>query len=163
MRLEPATVCIDFEAAMIGAIQEEFHNTRIRGCLFHFSQALWRKVQELGLAVRYKEDEAFNRLVRRAAALPLVPVNLVDEVWLMALNEVNDVEADRFKDYVTSTWVDGNVARFPIELWTQYDNIEGLRTNNHIEGWHSKLNRAIGRQHPNIFVLIELLKDEQRR
>ena len=92
MQFQPTTVCIDFEAAMIAAVQDIFHNARIRGCLFHFSQAIWRKVQELGLTIRYKEDEAFNRLVRRAAALPLVPPNEVDNVWLEALNEVFDNE-----------------------------------------------------------------------
>jgi hypothetical protein len=163
MQFQPHTVCIDFESAMIAAVQEVLNNARIRGCLFHFSQALWRKIQDLGLTIRYKEDQAFNRLVRRAAALPLVPPNLVHDVWMMALNEVADEEVDRFKDYVTTTWVDDIAARFPVELWSQYDNIAGMRTNNHLEGWHSKLNHAINRPHPNIFALIELLKEEQRR
>ena len=148
---------------MIAAVQEVLNNARIRGSLFHFSQALWRKVQDLGLPILYKEDQAFNRLVRRAAALPLVPLNQVHHVWMMALNEVADEEVDRFKDYVTTTWVDDIDARFPIELWSQYDNIAGIRTNNHLEGWHSKIDYAISRSHSNIFALIELLIEEQRR
>ena len=67
MQIQPHTVRIDFESAMIAAVQEVLNNARIRGCLFHFSQALWRK--------DLQEDQAFNRLVRRAAALPLVPLN----------------------------------------------------------------------------------------
>ena len=82
---------------------------------------------------------------------------------MMALNEVANEETDRFKDYVTTTWVDDIEACFSIELWSQYDNIAGIRTNNHLEGWHSKLNHAINRPHPNIFLLIELLKKEHRR
>ena len=73
------------------------------------------------------EDEAFNRMVRRAAALPLVPPHQVDDVWMMAMNEVDDEAAERFKDYVT--WIENMPARFPMELWTQYDNIDGIRTN----------------------------------
>ena len=116
MELQPQTICIDFEVAMIRSIHEVFPNARIRGCLFHFSQALWRKLQQLGLTLRYKEDDDFNRMVRRAAVLPLVPPNEVEEVWMMAMNEVEDEAAERFKDYVTTTWVDGMVARLPIEL-----------------------------------------------
>ena len=163
MQFSPQTICIDFEAAVITTIRHQFPNVRIRGCLFHYSQALWRKVQELGLSGRYKEDEAFNRLVRRASALPLVPRESVDEVWLEALNEVNDAGSAPFKDYVTSTWVDTMVAKFPVEIWTQDDNIDGVRTNNHLEGWHSTINRTLSRTHPNIFVLVEMLKEEQRR
>ena len=31
---------IDFESAVIAAIEEAFPNARIRGCLFHFSQVM---------------------------------------------------------------------------------------------------------------------------
>ena len=116
------------------------NNARIQGCLFHFSQVLQKKVQDLGLTILYKEDQAFNRLVHRAAALLLVPPNQVHHIWMMALNEVADAEVSRFKaevsrfkDYVTTTWADDIEARLPIELWSQYD-IAGIRTNNHLEG-----------------------------
>ena len=42
---------------------------------------------------------------------------------MMTLNEVADEEVYRFKDYVTTTWVDDIEVRFPIELWSQYDNV----------------------------------------
>jgi hypothetical protein len=48
-------------------------------------------------------------------------------------------------DYVTETWVEGS-----IQGWNQFDN-DGTRTTNHIEGWHSKVNKACQRSHPNIF------------
>jgi hypothetical protein len=163
MQFQPQTICIDFEIAVIKSIHEIFPYSRIRGCLFHFSQALWRKLQNLGLTLRYAEDENFNRLVRRAAALPLVPPHQVHDVWLAAMNEVNDEVAQPFIDYVTTTWVDDMEARFPIELWTQFDNIDGIRTNNHLEGWHSSINKLLSRPHPNIYALIEIFKAEQRR
>ena len=36
--------------------------------------------------------------------------------------------------------------------------MEGPKTNNHVEGWHNKINRAAGKAHPNIFELVELFK-----
>lgn len=159
----PQIVCIDFEMAMLRTLQRLFPNSRIRGCLFHYSQAIWRKVQSLGLTARYSDDDAFNRLVRRASALPLVPPQQVDDVWLQAMNEVDDDDdAQQFMDYVTTNWVDAFTATFPMEIWNQYDNIEGHRTNNHLESWHSVMNRQLNRPHPNIFALVELLKTEQQ-
>ena len=40
----------DFELALLQALELQFPNTQTLGCLFHFSQCLWRKVQSLGLA-----------------------------------------------------------------------------------------------------------------
>ncbi len=46
----------DFELAAIQAAENVFPQAHVKGCLFHFCQAIWRKTQELGLAVTYKED-----------------------------------------------------------------------------------------------------------
>ena len=146
---------------MLTTIQTVFPDCRLRGCLFHFTQAIWRHVQCLGLTKQYKEDSDFNRVVRRALALPLIPPNQVEDVWMKALNEVGDPQQIHFCDYVTETWVDPMIAKFPIEIWSQYTNIAGVRKNNHLEGWHGALNRELGHSHPNIFKLIETLRHEQ--
>jgi len=46
---------VDFEATVWEAIRAEFTDTTIKGCTFHFSQAIWRKVQEVGLEQDSKE------------------------------------------------------------------------------------------------------------
>lgn len=43
----------DFEAATWKALRERFSGYKIQGCLFHWEQAVFRKVQELGLQVSY--------------------------------------------------------------------------------------------------------------
>ena len=45
-------------------------------------------------------------------------------------------------------------------MWNHH-NTEGARTNNHAEGWHTKINRVAGKPHLNIFEVIELFKREQ--
>lgn len=48
-------ISIDFEQAVIKAIQDVFENeVAIQLCYFHLNQSIWRKVQELGLAIKYK-------------------------------------------------------------------------------------------------------------
>ena len=39
--------------------------------------------------------------------------------------------------------------------------MEGPKTNNHVEGWHKKINHAAGKTHPNIFELVDLFRTEQ--
>ena len=58
-------------------------------------------------------------------------------------------------DLNDSTWLNG---RFPIALWNHNVTI-GPRINNFVEGFHSKLNKAIGSPHPNTFKLINLFQN----
>ena len=64
-------------------------------------------------------------------------------------------------DYTTETWIDNLMALFPVEMWNHFENIDDYQTNNHIEAWHSVLNRELGRPRPNVYRLIEILKEAQ--
>ena len=56
------TITIDFEAAMWHAIPKVLPDVRILGDYFHWSQAVQRKVQELGLQVAYNNDEKTHKV-----------------------------------------------------------------------------------------------------
>lgn len=43
-----STIVTDFEAAVWKAISSSLPNVTVRGCYFHYSQAVWRKIQFLG-------------------------------------------------------------------------------------------------------------------
>jgi hypothetical protein len=43
-----STIVMDFEAAFWRSVQKLRPDVKQRGCLFHYTQAVWRKVQELG-------------------------------------------------------------------------------------------------------------------
>lgn len=45
---KPETVIIDFEIAAMAGIQFIFPGISVRGCWFHSSQAIWRKIGNLG-------------------------------------------------------------------------------------------------------------------
>jgi hypothetical protein len=78
-----------------------FLNQHILGCFFHFTQCIWGKAQACGLAVQNRQDSQTQKLVRRAAVIPLVPAQQVDNVWLNALvdNDDNSIQTTKFKDY----------------------------------------------------------------
>jgi hypothetical protein len=157
--LTPETVLMDFEAAAQNAVETAFPLTTLKGCFFHYGQCIWRKVQECGLVVRFKNDDTVKRLVKRAAVLPHVPVHLVEDVWLFALEQNDELSPAivKFKDYVTETWVEGHRGR---RMWNHYDT-EGPRTTNNVEGWHSKLKKLCQHAHPNVFVMVKLLQGIQ--
>ena len=41
-----------------------------------------------------------------------------------------------------------------------YHKIDGQRTNNHVEGCHSRLKNVVGKAHPNVYELVEVIKRE---
>ena len=60
LTFRPPMFQLDYEIAAIGAIREAFPAPLIKGCNFHYTQALWRKVQQVGLGSSYK-DKAVKR------------------------------------------------------------------------------------------------------
>ena len=61
------------ETKEIPQCYRRFVSSLKKGCFFHFSQAIFRKIQSLGLQVRYNDDEDFTHKVRMLAALVFVP------------------------------------------------------------------------------------------
>ena len=72
-------------------LKKNNHNSKfIIGCLFHFSQALWRQVQSNGLSTKYKEDEYFRLNVKKLIALAFVPVEDVVTVFDLVAQQLDD-------------------------------------------------------------------------
>ena len=61
--LDPVSVQTDFEMAAIRAVEQSFPNADIKGCMFHYTQAIWRKTQQIGLAEQYKNDDSVKTWV----------------------------------------------------------------------------------------------------
>jgi hypothetical protein len=64
-RWAPATVICDFEIGLITALETELPSTRIRGCYFHYTQSLWRKVSSLGLVKHYRGNGRRSREIKK--------------------------------------------------------------------------------------------------
>ena len=71
---------LDYEVSALEAIQEVFASADRRGCFFHFTQCIWRKVQNSGLQAEYKDPEV--KFVRSLGALALVSLHRLDEGWM---------------------------------------------------------------------------------
>ncbi|XP_071176225.1 uncharacterized protein [Mytilus edulis] len=157
--LQPAKMFLDCEIAIRNATTSVFPDINIKGCFFHYTQCIWGNAQKHGLKTKYNEKDDIHQLVGRAAVLPLLPPNTIEDVWFNALEHIDDSDTTtltlNFTDYVTSYWVENNQS-----LWNHYAT-EGPRTTNHLEGWHSKLKKLVKAAHPNIFSMIRLLRQEE--
>ncbi|XP_067671655.1 uncharacterized protein [Haliotis asinina] len=156
--LQPQKIQMDYELAARNASAVIFPQAEWKGCFFHYTQCIWRKAQQHQLQKAYSENDEIRKFIRRCAVLPLLPVHEVEELWLDTLESMPDDPRCRdLSDYVTSYWIEGDLHR---PQWNHHDS-DGPRTNNHLEGWHSRLKRLVGRAHPNIFEIIKFLAKEQ--
>ena len=154
LTFQPETVQIDFEKAAMNSVYSVFGNNgvQVKWCLFHYCQALFRKVQNLGLSEAYgQEDSEIRETIKRCFALALVRAEDFNMAWeLIAGNAPPDETLTRFLDYMTDTWVDEANSLFPMHIWNHFNNLS-MRTNNNLESWHSRFNSAVGKAHPNVF------------
>lgn len=137
--LSPAKVICDFEIALITAIETEFPASSVRGCYFHFCQSLWRKVQELGLSVAYRQHQSVKNLIRKMMSLGYLPLQVVRMTFNLIYSSGTVARLMRrfpslrdFISYFRLNYIDGN---FKPVLWNVYDRNVDCRTNNHVEGY----------------------------
>ena len=158
LQLEPEHVMADFEISLVQSIELQCPQASIKGCYFHFSQCLWKKVQALGLAIAYKNDPNIRDFIQKSAALAFIPLAFVRVAWSGAkAGAPQKQEIGDYISYFESTWLDGN---FPPRTWNYYA-FDGPRTNNHLEGWHNRIKLISIRAHPHLWEFIELVQKEQ--
>ena len=159
--LQPISIMTDFERAMMDAVDEEFPTAHSRGCLFHFTQALWRKLQGLGLQETYNEGAELQDCCRQMMALPFLPEAEIPNAfaWLSDLGNDLHPAMPVFIDYIDHQWVSNG--HLPLAKWNCHRM--DIRTNNAVEGWHSRFNRKVRVAHPNTWMLMEYIQQENSR
>lgn len=166
---------IDFEAAAIRGISNEFPEIELHGCFFHFTQCIWRRIQSLGLAKKYEEDHEFARKLRHLAALAFVPVEKVKDsfkklktilhIKKRAAEGTDANKVNKLFDYFEETWIGKGKTqpKFSIHMWNMCAvTLQKMpRTNNAVEGWHNAINQFVGCKNPSIWTFIDKIKKEQ--
>ena len=167
--LTPREVIVDFEKASINAFKAVFPSVSVKGCFFHFSQANWRKIQDLGLSSIYRDEETVRTTIKSFVSLALIPMMDMD-IGFEKLLENLDERLEPFVHYFEDTWM-GRVGRlgkkskplFEPALWNQFENARDgkQKTNNSVEGWHRAFQMGMGCAHPTICKFIQYLRNEQ--
>jgi transposase-like protein len=134
---EPSILIADFERALSKAINSSFPNCRSSGCLFHFSQALWRRVSQLEICTGERKREVLA-LVAAFTLLSFISVETVKKTYKLIREKFGEDFID-FYNYFERNWMTADM----INLWnfSKYSNeIEGIkRTNNCIESFHNQI------------------------
>ncbi|XP_042146110.1 uncharacterized protein LOC121835725 [Ixodes scapularis] len=166
------TIVIDFEKAEENAFRECIPDVDVHGCLFHFAQSIWRRIQELGMHTRFIDDSSYHLIVKKFIALCFCDVFDVCDRYRMLARQLLDLfgrteQHQELLDYFENTWVGRPLKdpRFPISMWNckRVTEVSLPRTNNSVEIWHRVFQNSIGAYHPTVFKLLDALLSEQVR
>ena len=170
-RCTPTKIMSDFEIAIINACREVFPAVPISGCYFHLGQIIYRRVQSAGLQEKYRDKE--DRSIKRYTHMLLAFVPEADVASAFATlrrecpQELRPVYDDFKEDYISGrrsrVHRQGTAPRYPTSLWNQYETAinKSHRTNNISEGWHCRFAVVIGKQHPDLYTLLQEFQKEQ--
>ena len=158
----------DCQKSAINAFKRTF-GCRVKLCLFHINQALWRYVSKVGLAHGYNDtrNPRLHAWIRRLMAFPFMKRERMAVCFHecfeeMAMDGVLGVEEEfreRFRAvvaYYKRFWVDD----IGLDMVCQFGEVN--RTNNHAEAFHRGVGCAVQVAHPQTLVLIQLLVNVER-
>ena len=90
------------------SIAISFPTAPVKGRFYHFAQAIWRKIQQLGLQVSYQEEESIRKFFRKVISLALVTPHYLRLGWAgLKAGAPDDDRVAHFADFET-TWLNGH-------------------------------------------------------
>ena len=148
-------IVIDFERALWRAFQSLMPQCELKGCVFYWNQAVWRRVRDSQLKRQYMTDHDTHSYIRKLMALLFLPAVLIttifDELKVSAVTQ----PLVELCAYIQDTWIENTL--WTPTSWSVYNM--SIRTNNDVEGWHRRLNTT-GREHMPLYRLVSVMKAE---
>ncbi|CAL4093584.1 unnamed protein product, partial [Meganyctiphanes norvegica] len=180
LQVKVKSFLLDYEIAAWQGIREAFgNNIQIRGCYFHFSHAVIRKVHFLGLMGAYHVGGSVHLFTKQLTVLPLLDAAAVPdtfnymvqkmcEIYDYTQEDYYDLEVRKLKtrppmiklfQYFEDQWINGK--NFKPTDWTCFK--KETRTNNNLETWNGKINKSGGNRGMHIFKLGEFLHEHAKK
>ncbi|CAF2887331.1 unnamed protein product [Rotaria sp. Silwood2] len=165
---QPHRIMMDFEKATQNVFERTFPAVELSGCYFHFCQNVLRFLQTHGFKQTYETDVAFADNVHKILALAFIEPTMVIDGFELLCSKLDD-DYQQILDYIEDNYIGrirGRTRRqpsYPIEFWNMVARVklDTHRTNNHVEGWHRKLNCAFQCCHPTLWTFLDKLIREE--
>ncbi|KAG0437181.1 hypothetical protein DMUE_3839 [Dictyocoela muelleri] len=159
----PEYIILDFEVAPRKSFAKFFPKSKFGGCLFHFSQNIWRKIQELDLVTEYNKVYEFKKSIRCLLSLSFVRSDKVKEYFTKIIESISTENKYLYRNiffYFEKNYI--NISNENLYFWNTYDRtIKTIpRTTNSLEGWHRGLNNLFTRASPDLGLFGEKLQKE---
>ena len=111
------TIMMDFEAAVWMAFRELMPDVVLRGCSFHWTNAVWKRAVEEKLKGCYIRKTKTGRFLRRLLCLPFLPAEQIPATFQAFQDLIKPHHPEglhKLMDYVQSQWIENAV-------WTPAD------------------------------------------
>ena len=134
---------INFKQSMMGALDQVYYVVPQKGCLFHLSKNVYKRVQNEGMLQLYMNDEEFRTNIRMISTLSFVPIADTIQAFDALSNHAGNQEQvilDYFESNIGELRRGRRLApRFPHTMWNMSLRVQNElpRTNNDLEGWHN--------------------------
>lgn len=143
---KPLKVTMDFEKAAMKAVAKVYNGIEIKGCYFHYNRCLIRKAKQLKISTPVKQ-----RHVSRCAGIARLPPELTASVKYVMRKSPAGTDIKKFN----TQWLEKiNFNK------TCCCSKEEIRTTNNLEGWHSRINRFLGKNNTTLAILLDILIKE---
>ncbi|CAF4908992.1 unnamed protein product [Rotaria sp. Silwood1] len=158
MNCTPKSIMSGFEPCLLAVVTTDFVTATRTSYCFHFTQAIYRAIQRVGLSTSYNNNDGVNQYCRKLMALRLFPEAIIENTYdeLIATMSINlrNVLND-LMEYFQEEWF----LKVSISQW--YVHGMNMRTNNNAEAFHSRFNHRVQVNHPNIWSFIQFLQGEE--
>ncbi|XP_046579344.1 uncharacterized protein LOC124286932 [Haliotis rubra] len=117
------------------------------------NQAIYWKVQNLGLATAYDEDVGTHRFIKKLMGLQFLDSAHIEPAFMKVKQQAVTQNLIALCEYFESTWIRSSV--WTITNWSVFGT--AIRTDNDLESWHRRLNQLSGRRCLPFYRLLPLL------
>lgn len=166
-KINDKSILLDFELASYNQAKLYFKDHQLYGCLFHFGQIIWRRVQLLKFSKDFIADYNIKFNVKMILALSFVPIG---DVLIMAarlkkylVTEDSKYVLILFK-WFQQEYLSENNGNKSIKFWNAHERtLKRIpKTTNSIEGFHRHLNTLIKiKQSSFLQIGKELIKEQE--
>ncbi|CAF0913915.1 unnamed protein product [Brachionus calyciflorus] len=108
-----------FEPA-INAFKHTFPGARMKGFHFHFTQALWKNIQKIGLTEDYNQNQTTRDWLNLFKSLAFLPQEYIQVAFnYIKSSKPRSLKMTKFQNYFESTWLNNRVLKIELIIMSR--------------------------------------------